>query len=140
MNVRAQPDVGVDLSLPPVGQAETKPSNASFLLRMHPNLKDRFMEAAKREGLSLNAWGLRVLAEHAKLSEAGWRSVPTGDPPRTAPAAPTASAKYRAGTDIWPATLPGPTTASSGTITLAGATANSGDVTWVAPDEDIPEL
>jgi hypothetical protein len=162
MNARAQPDVGVDLSLPAIGDEMPKrsPNTASYLLRMHPNLKSRFAEAAAVEGLSLNTWMLRVLAEHSKLSEKGWRSIPVTDPPREHVVT-TAGIVSKPGfsqlpgliaTQITPGTSVNPPRSSvfiagPGTITIAptsssGAQTHSsgGDVIWVTPDEDVPEL
>ena len=69
-------------------QPKPVPETEKFLLRMPRRIKRICMEAAETEGLSLNVWATRVLAESAKRSQRdGWRSIPVADLPSVPPPA-----------------------------------------------------
>jgi len=156
MNTRAQPvvaapDVSIDLKMDS-GEPASRASLVSYLLRMHPGLKRIIADSAEREGLSINAWCIRVLAEHAKLSKDGWRSIPSTDAPRPKGNGGFVTPVTQPGTitrmpNPMPYTVISPNAISgSGTFTTTTGVSNPVNVTssqptyWTAPDDDIPEL
>ena len=79
---RAQP--ALDLTIPDNMPIHTsRNEEVRFLLRMPSWLRELVREASDDEGLSMNVWVQRTLAEMAKLSSTdAWRTIPVGDPPR----------------------------------------------------------
>lgn len=168
---RAQPplDLSLDQNTPPRKKFPDSKRRAmfdedKFLIRMPVWIKDAMHEAARAEGLSMNAWCQRVIAEATKKSaKDGWRTIPVDDPPRNAPPSTPVVQPVQPGVivpsiqpSIWPTTSPTTTPyvvnttntstnepASGGTINVTsikdGRTVTvSAD--WNPPDEDIPEL
>ena len=67
-------------SLPPVVTGEDDDATSRLNLRLPESLKQRIEEAARQEGLSLNAWLVRaaaVAAEPDRLGRRGPRRTPT---------------------------------------------------------------
>lgn len=124
--------------LPPkqLGGQGRKNKSVTFLLRMNPHLKEICVEAAQREGISLNIWALRVLAEHAKRSRDGWRTIPVDDPPRSSdslePPAPAMEPDQSPQTDI---EEPSPHTSDGGPWAERPTVAH---VEFQPPESDIP--
>lgn len=78
---RAQP--ALDLTIPDNKPTQSsRNAEAKFLFRMPIWLRDLVREAADTEGLSMNAWLQRTVAEASKMSNDGWRTIPVDDPSR----------------------------------------------------------